>query len=214
MQVLILYAHPEPTSFCGAMRDVAVEALASAGHQVTVSDLYAEGFNPVAGRHDFLTVADPDRFHYQTEQAHAAANDGFCPELKREQARFVAADLVILIFPLWWSGPPAIVKGWFDRVMAFGFAYRDGTRFSTGLFPEKAGMIAVSTGGTPERFSEGDAYGPIESVLMPLQKLWFGYLAMKALPIFAAYATPRVDAAARIAYLAAWRKRVLNAAAR
>lgn len=211
MHILILYAHPEPTSFCGALRDIAVETIQAAGHTVTVSDLYAEGFNPVAGRHDFASTADGHRFHYQSEQAHAVAIDGFAPDLAREQQRFRDADLIIAIFPLWWSGVPAIVKGWFDRVLAFGFAYVDGARFATGLFPNKRGLIAVTTGGTPERFSESGVYGPIETVLAPVQKYVFGYLGMQTLPPFVAYAAPRVDQAQRQAYLKAWQARLREA---
>jgi len=204
MNVLILYAHPEPTSFCGALKAVAVETLRELGHTVTVSDLYAEGFNPVAGRHDFTTIADPHRFHYQTEQGHAAATGGFAADIAREQQRFIEADLVIAVFPLWWSGVPAIVKGWFDRVLAFGFAYRDGTRFDTGLFPAKRGLVCVTTGGTTERFSETGVYGPIETILAPVNRSVFGYLGMTALPPFVAYAAPRVSDAERAGYLARW----------
>jgi NAD(P)H dehydrogenase (quinone) len=211
LNVLILYAHPEPTSFCGALKDAAVETIRHLGHDVTVSDLYAEGFNPVAGRHDFTTSKNPSRFHYQTEQLHAAANDGFSEELRREQERFAKADLVILIFPLWWGGPPAILKGWFDRAMAAGFGYVDGARFDKGLHKGKRGLICVTTGGTPERFSEGDVYGPIDPILAPLQKLSIAYMGMTALPPFVAYAAPRVDDAARKGYLAAWRGRVADA---
>jgi NAD(P)H dehydrogenase (quinone) len=125
--------------------------------------------------------------------------------------RFTQADLIITIFPLWWSGPPAILKGWFDRVLAFGFAYVDGTRFKTGLFPHKRAMLCVTTGGTPQRFSAEDVYGPIEHILMPLQKLAFGYLGMPTLPPFIAYAAPRVDDAQRLDYLAEWRVRVRGA---
>ena len=53
MNALVVYAHPEPTSFTGALKDVSVRALRGAGHAVELSDLHAEGFNPVAGRHDF-----------------------------------------------------------------------------------------------------------------------------------------------------------------
>lgn len=109
--VLIVYAHPEPKSFNAALCARAASALTAAGHDVTVSDLYGEGFDPLAGRHDFTTVADPDRFHYQTEQAHAARHGGFSAELAREQARVEAADLLVLQFPLWWGGVPAILKG-------------------------------------------------------------------------------------------------------
>lgn len=213
MRALVLYAHPEPTSFCGALRDVAVETLQAAGHDVTVSDLYAEGFNPVAGRHDFATVANPSRFHYQTEQLHAAQADGFSADLKREQLRFLAADLVIVIFPLWWGGPPAILKGWFDRAMAAGFAYVDGARFASGLHPHKRGLLCVTTGGTPQRFSEGDVYGPIGPILAPLQRLSLEYMGMTTLEPFVAYAAPRVDDGQRKAYLEAWRVRIHDALA-
>lgn len=209
MNILILYAHPEPTSFCGALKDAAVETLAAAGHGVTVSDLYGEGFDPVAGRHDFAGAADPVRFHYQNEQMHAAKTATFAPDIAREQARFAAADLVIVIFPLWWSGMPAIVKGWFDRVLAFGFAYVDGARFETGFFPQKSGIVCVTTGGTPQRFSPDGVYGPIESVLAPVNRSVFGYLGMKALDPFVAYAAPRVSEEERIAYLRDWRARLL-----
>src|SRR5690349_21177414 len=129
MQVLIVHAHPEPQSFNAALTAAATEALRDAGHAVTVSDLYADGFDPVAGRHDFLETANSERFHYQTEQANAAAHRSFAPDLAREQARVLAADLLILQFPLWWGAPPAILKGWLDRVLAYGIAYVDGRRF-------------------------------------------------------------------------------------
>lgn len=211
MRVFILYAHPEPTSFCGALKDAAVSAITAAGHEVAVSDLYAERFNPVAGRHDFLTDADAARFHYQSEQLNASERAMFAPDIAREQQRFLDADLVITIFPLWWSGIPAILKGWFDRVLAYGFAYVDGARFATGLFPNKRGLVCVTTGGTVERFSPDGVYGPIEGVLSPVQKSVFGYMNMQVLPPFVAYAAPRVDEAARAAYLDDWRARVTTA---
>ena len=110
------------------MKNVAVSALTAAGHRVEVSDLYAEGFNPVAGRHDFKTAADPTRFHYQSEQLHASMTGGFAADLVREQDRLMRAELLVIVFPLWWGGVPGIVKGWFDRVCAYGVAYGDGKR--------------------------------------------------------------------------------------
>jgi NAD(P)H dehydrogenase (quinone) len=75
MHALIVYAHPEPTSFTAALKDTAARALSAAGDQVEVSDLNGEGFNPVAGRHDFLQAADPTRFHYQSEQLNASRTE-------------------------------------------------------------------------------------------------------------------------------------------
>lgn len=209
MNVLILYAHPEPTSFTGALKDVAVRTLEAAGHVVEVSDLYAERFDPVAGRHDFRTVADPARFHYQSEQSLAHRIGGFAPDIAREQQRFLKADLLIMQYPLWWGGMPAILKGWFDRVLAMGFAYADGQRYDTGFFRGRRGLICITTGGTRQRFSTTGVYGDIQQVLWPVQRLMVEYLGLEALEPFVAYAAPRVEQAERAAYLRVWETRLL-----
>ena len=213
MHVLIVHAHMEPTSFTTALKDKAVATIAAAGHTVDISDLYASGFNPVAGRHDFVSVADPARFHYQTEQAKAAEQNAFVDQLAIEQDRVRRADLIILSFPLWWGGPPAILKGWLERVLAYGFAYVDGARFDRGLFKDKRGLMCVSTGGTPQRFSDEGVYGPIEKVLWPVQRLALEYMGLKVFTPFVAYAAPRVGDAERSAYLESWSERVLQALA-
>ncbi len=209
MHVLLVYAHPEPTSFTGAMKDAAAEALRAAGHIVEVSDLYAEGFNPVAGRHDFLEAADPQRFHYQTEQDHAHKTGTYAPEIVREQERFARADLVVWLYPIWWGNVPAILKGWFDRVLSYGFAYSDGRRYDSGYFKDKRGLLCLATGGTEARFSATGVYGTIDQVLWPIQRLMVEYMGIEALEPFVAYAAPRVDQATREAYLHEWRARIL-----
>jgi NAD(P)H dehydrogenase (quinone) len=208
MHVLIVQAHMEPTSFTAALTAAAVAEIAARGHTSEVSDLYAQNFNPVAGRHDTTSVADPARFHYQTEQLHAAANGTFAPDLAREQDRVRRADLIVFAFPLWWGGPPAILKGWIDRVLACGFAYVDGARFDTGHFKGKRGILCVTTGGTPARFTEDGVYGPIDKVLWPLQRLVLAYMGLDVAAPFVAYAAPRVTPAERAAYLAEWRARL------
>jgi len=213
MNALVVYAHPEPTSFTGALKDVSLRALRSAGNAVELSDLHAEGFNPVAGRHDFTTVADEKRFHYQTEQGHAFTHSGYAGDLVREQQRFQQADLLVVHFPLWWGGMPAILKGWFDRVLAYGFAYADGKRYDSGYFRGRRGILCVTTGGTTERFSPGGVYGPIEHVLYPVHRCMIEYLGMQALEPFIAYGAPRVDDAARQDYLGAWERRLNEIAA-
>ncbi|MDI3468427.1 MAG: NAD(P)H dehydrogenase (quinone) [Pseudolabrys sp.] len=212
MHALFVYAHPEPTSFTGALKDAGVAALRQAGHTVEVSDLYAENFNPVAGRHDFTSVADVTRFHYQTEQAHAQEAQGFASDLVREQQRFLKADLIVWLYPIWWGGMPAILKGWFDRVLAFGFAYAEGRRFDSGFFPGKRGLLCLSTGGTRQRFSADGVFGDIHTVLWPAQRLMIEYLGMDALEPFVAYAAPRVDAEGREAYLRQWQARLREVA--
>lgn len=208
MKALIVLAHPEPTSFCAALAAAAAATVRAAGHEVELSDLHAQGFNPVAGRHDFTGVADAARFHCQTEQLHAAARGGFAPEIAREQARLAGAGLVILAFPLWWGGVPAMLKGWFDRVCAYGFAYADGRRFDTGFFKGRDALMAVTTGGTAERFSADGVYGEMSHVLHGAKHCMLEYLGFEVPEPFVAYAAPRVDAAAREAYLVAWQAQV------
>jgi len=214
MNVLIVYAHPEPKSFNAALAERARAALEEAGHTVAVSDLYGDGFNPVAGRHDFTTVADPDVFHYQAEQAHAAKHGGFAPEIAREQAKVADADMLMLQFPLWWGGPPAIVKGWLERVLAYGFAYVDGARFDTGVFKGRRAFLSVTTGGTIERFSDEGVYGPIDTVLRQTRRLALEYMGYEVEAPFVAYAAPRVDDAGRATYLDELADRVVAAAAK
>ena len=211
--VLVVLANPEPGSFCHALAGAARDALTGAGHHVEVSDLYAQGFNPVAGRHDFSTVADPARFHYQSEQAKAARENTFSPEIAREQERVRKADNLILVFPLWWGGMPAILKGWLERVLAYGVAYVDGHRFDTGLLRGRRAMLCVTTGGTPERFSPEGVYGPIEGVLYPVQRLGLEYMGLSVEPPFVAYGAPRVSGEEREAMLADFARKAVAMAA-
>lgn len=211
MNILIVYAHPEPTSFTAALKDTARATLEARGHEVVVTDLHADGFNPVPGRHDFTTVADPARFHYQTEQIHAARNGGFAADIAREQERVSKADLLVVLFPIWNGGLPAILKGWFDRVFAYGFAYADGMRFERGFFLGRRAIMGLATGGTRERFSADGVYGEIDTVLYPAQRCLLGYFGFEALEPFVAYAAPRVDDAGRATYLEAWAARLVEA---
>lgn len=214
MHALIVYAHPEPTSFNAALKDAAVDAIRAAGHQVEVSDLYGERFNPVAGRHDFTTVADHSRFHYQSEQMLAAQRQGFSDEIQREHDRVNRADIIILQFPLWWGAPPAVLKGWFERVLAYGFAYADGRRFEKGLFRGRGGLMCVTTGGSPRRFSSEGEYGEIDRVLWPVQRLTLEYLGLDVSEPFICYSAPRVDDGTRAEYLKQWKVRVIDVMSR
>jgi NAD(P)H dehydrogenase (quinone) len=104
MRVFIVHAHPEPMSFNGALTRTATETLRAHGHEVIVSDLYAADFNPVSDRRNFVTVQDAD----------------FAPEIAAEMEKLFWCDALILQFPLWWFGLPAILQGWADRVFASG----------------------------------------------------------------------------------------------
>ncbi len=102
MHILIVYAHHEPQSFNGALKDRAVSTLQQQGHQVKVSDLYAMNFQAIATHDDFLAQERSDFLKYQAEQIHATATRSFAEDIREEQAKLSWADLIIFQFPLWW----------------------------------------------------------------------------------------------------------------
>ncbi|MBB3957669.1 NAD(P)H-dependent oxidoreductase [Novosphingobium sediminicola] len=201
MNILAVYCHPEPQSFTHAMLDVAQEAAARGGHRMDVIDLYARPPAPPAGPGDFAVLSDPAHFHYQTEQRIACEQSTFSTDIAQDQALVAGADILLLLFPLWWGGPPALLKSWFEKVMAYGFAYVDGARFETALFAGKRALCAITTGGTAARFSQDGTYGSIEKVLWPLHHCQLRYLGYAVEAPFVAYAAPRVSPEERGAML-------------
>jgi NAD(P)H dehydrogenase (quinone) len=101
MRVLLVYCHPSPESYTAAVREAAIRGLSSAGHEVRVTDLYAEKFGPVMSR--------AEREVYHTAGANEA---GIAAEL----ASLRWAEALVLVYPTWWYGQPAMLKGWLDRV--------------------------------------------------------------------------------------------------
>ncbi len=112
MKVLIVYWHPEPKSFNGALFQTAISYLETQGHDVRTSDLHSMEFNPVSGRHNFTTVKDDTYFKQQFEEIHASENAGFAPDIEAEIQKIEWCDVMIFQFPLWWFGLPAALKGW------------------------------------------------------------------------------------------------------
>lgn len=209
MNVLIVYAHPEPQSFNGAMRDLAVETLRAQGHEVVVSDLYGMGFNPVAGRGDITGgPTNPDFFSLATEQTAACQNGTLAPDIVREMEKLKRADLVIFQFPVWWFGMPAILKGWADRVFARGFAYVTGRKYDTGMFKGKLAMVATTTGTSADTYAPDGIDGDILTLLWPLHNGLFRYSGFDVLPPFVAYMPGRLDDDGRKACLEAYRRRL------
>lgn len=214
MNVFMVYAHPEPTSFNAALRDRAAEVLTGAGHEFVVTDLYAENFDPRAGRHDFREVADGSRFDYQVEQKHATETGTFAPELERDQDRLFWCDLLIFQFPIWWFGPPAILKGWLDRTLAFGRIYDLGHRYATGKLKGRTGMVSMTTGGPEARFGGADAeYEDVEVYLKPIEFGCVEYMGMELAERFVAWSAGRVGDEGRRAYLDQWGDHLLRVTA-
>ena len=209
MKVLIVYAHPEPKSFNGAMKQAALETLEAAGHSVIVSDLYAMKFDPVAGPDDVTGAPrDADVFSLAKEQTKAHETQSFARSIRAEQEKLTQADFVILQFPIWWFGMPAILKGWADRVFARGFAYMAGRKYDTGHFRGKLAMVAATTGTSADTYAPDGIDGDILSVLWPIHNGLLRYCGFDVLEPFVAYMPGRTDAAARVAMLDAFRNRL------
>lgn len=211
MNILIVYAHPESKSFNGAMRDVAIETLERAGNDVVVSDLYAMRFNPVVGLGDFAGErADPDVFSVQKEQTKAYETGSLAPDILAEIEKLKRADVLILQFPIWWFGMPAILKGWADRIFARGFAYMPGRKYDTGMFRGKTAMITATTGTSADTYAPDGIDGDILTVLWPIHNGLLRYSGFDVLPPYVAYMPGRVGQDVREAYLEAYRKRLLE----
>lgn len=210
MNILIVFAHPEPKSFNGALFDTAVATLRAAGHEVVTSDLYSMGFDPVSSRANFTTVKDAEYLKPQIEESYASEVGGFAPEIEAELRKVEACDLLILQFPLWWFGLPAILKGWVDRVMAMGRAYGYGHIYETGKFRGKRAMLSLTTGGPADAYMKGGFNGDIHAILRPIQRGVLRFLGFEVLAPQIHYGPVRVDDATRQDWLADYAAR-LNA---
>lgn len=201
MNILIVYAHPEPASFNAAMTARAAELLGDAGHKVVISDLYAQNFDPVSDRRNFIGMADPGRFDQQVEERAASApadeHVGFAPDIQSEIEKLRAADLVIFQFPLWWLGMPAIMKGWIDRVFAIGVAYGGGRWFDRGALSGKKAMLSVTIGGPADAYSNHGIYGPIDAVLHPIHRGVLGFVGFQIIEPFIVYGPGRMSTGER-----------------
>uniref|UniRef100_A0A8B9EGD1 NAD(P)H dehydrogenase [quinone] 1 n=1 Tax=Anser cygnoides TaxID=8845 RepID=A0A8B9EGD1_ANSCY len=169
-RALIVLAHPEKTSFNHAMAEAAASTLRDKGWDVTISDLYAMGFNPVLSRHDITgPPKDPKHFVYETEMGLAWKEGCLSSDIVAEQKKIEAADLIIFQFPLQWLGMPAILKGWFDRVIIQGFAYSMSTLYEHGCFQKKKAMLSFTTSGLESMYSPRGINGDMNVFLWPMQ---------------------------------------------
>ena len=123
---LIIFAHPNPNSFTKAIVERVVQATQTAGANVVIRDLYAMNFNPI------LSAAE--------------MKGELSAEILQEQQYIREADLITLIYPVWWMGFPAILKGYLDRVLTHGFAYKTDETGSIGLIHGKKMQQFINIG--------------------------------------------------------------------
>jgi NAD(P)H dehydrogenase (quinone) len=151
MQILVILGHPNPESFNHAIAAQVCATLREVGHDVILHDLYAEGFDPI------LPAAEIPR------------EGPLTAEIARHCEELAEADGIVIIHPNWWGQPPAILKGWVDRVMRPGVAYRfeegdAGDGVPIGLLKAGAALVLNTANTPPQR--EQAVFGD------PLQALW------------------------------------------
>ena len=135
MRAYVVYCHPDPDSFTSVVRSRAIEALEAAGHRVRVADLYADGFEPAMSRQERLDHLAP-----RTDDPLVA---GYTANLRWCEA-------LVFIYPTWWSGQPAMLTGWLDRVLIRGVAWdmtKSGARVTAKLTNIRR-LVVVTTHGS------------------------------------------------------------------
>ena len=147
MKILVVLGHQRKGSFCHAIVDAAVAQLEAAGHETIVHDLYAEGFDPILPHEEIGRDVKLD------------------PTVRQHCDEVMAAGGYLVVHPNWWGQPPAILKGWVDRVLRQGLVYEFGEGGK--VIGHLAGKTAVviTTSNTP-REAELALYGD------PLENLW------------------------------------------
>ena len=150
MNLLILLAHPGPASFNHALAGAVRDALQADGHAVTYHDLCAEGFAPALPAAEIPAAAV------------------LPPELRRHCDELRAADGLVIVHPNWWGQPPAVLKGWIDRVFRPGVAYRflpgdSGEGVPVGLLRARTAVI-LNTSNTNARREQAAFGDPLEAI--------------------------------------------------
>lgn len=150
MKILLILGHPNEKSFNHAIAEASKSTLIKLGHQVVFHDLYAEGFDPILPNEEIPSNGEVD------------------PKIQTHCRELVSADGIIIVHPTWWGQPPAILKGWIDRVVRPGVAYRFyGTNeagIPEGLLKARAAIIFNTSNTHEER--EQTHFGD------PLEDLW------------------------------------------
>lgn len=200
MKILWILAHPDPHSLNASLMRDGLRGLAELGHEGQVSDLYAMGWQPLVEYADAGgTPADcGSRPGVGAEQERAYRSSLLSENIVAEQQKIAWADALVVQFPMWWFGPPAILKGWLDRVLVQGFAFglsgHDGRtlRYGERGLAGKRALLVTTVGARESGFGPRGIHGHVNQVLWPLLHGTFWYTGMAALPPFVVYGADRL----------------------
>lgn len=193
LTVLWVSAHPERCSLNGSLRRDAIAHLRRNGHTVLESDLYAMNWDPVVRASDGGHVYDddPSQFLVSNDTRNAYLVGAQPSEIQAEQTKLREASAIVVQFPLWWYGMPAIMKGWFDRVFVSGFAFGVDAhtgrrlRFEQGPFVGKRALVVTTLGDRPQAIGPRGKSGELHELLFGLLHGTFAYTGMSVLPPWA-----------------------------
>jgi NAD(P)H dehydrogenase (quinone) len=162
MNILIVYAHPNTNTFSNQILETCIAESKRNGHHTEVRDLYRIGFNPVLQSSDFTalkTASLPD-------------------EIRIEQQYISTADILIFVYPLWWGGMPAILKGYIDRIFLSGFAYVHNDSIHQSLLSGKNAMVFCTQGSSLEEYAQN---GMTESITRINETGIFSFVGLEPL---------------------------------
>lgn len=188
MRILWVLAHPDQSSLNAQLRDAVLPLLRERRHEVVESDLHRMGFDPVLTTDDLVGERPAPGTPVSDWQKAGHLERRLVPEIRAEQAKLRDAELVVLQFPLWWYGMPAILKGWFDRVLVNGFAFgvQDPAtgrvrKYGDGGLVGRRGLAVVSAGDRGTALGPRGISGHVEDVLFPLLHGTFQYTGIAPL---------------------------------
>lgn len=167
MKVLIITAHPEPYSFNAYVAKNAEQTLRGQGHSIRYIDLYKEQFDPCEHARFYRQRSDESRFDIMREQHHHWDRQKTSPDVQRHIELLREADLLLLHFPFWWFGMPAILKGWMDRVFVYGGIYDSQHRYESGVMKGKKALMTVTAGASANACAYNGRDGDIRFMLWP-----------------------------------------------
>ncbi|SPA32340.1 NAD(P)H dehydrogenase [Cupriavidus taiwanensis] len=210
MNVLIVHAHPEPESFTSALMKAAIDVLSAAGHNVEITDLYAQHFNPVASAADFLVPQNAKYLVYALEQRHGLETGTLSLDIIKEIEKVRRCDLLLLTFPIYWFAAPAILKGWIDRVFVSGAFYGGRRIYEHGGMKGKKALVCATLGGRQAMVCDGGIHGDLEMMLRPLLQGTLGYVGFDVLKPHFSYHVPYVSLQERSVMLDQWRSELTS----
>ena len=170
MKIFIVYWHAEERSFNHAMLETAVTTLHECGHAVKVSDLKKMNFDPVVSRKSFTSVKNSQVFNPVQEAIFAAENNSFADFITTEITKIFWCDLLIFLFPLWWFGLPAMLKGYVEQVFAPGKFFDSTHCYENGYLKGRKAMLSLTTGATADAYIKNGFNGDINVILRPIQR--------------------------------------------